>query len=298
MNYKNFKAGYVAIIGRPNAGKSTLLNSILDIKLSIVSYKPQTTRKRVLGILNEENLQVVFMDTPGMILPKYELQSQLMTYVGQSVSEADLIIAMFSMDKYHGKIQDFKHELEYIRQIKLPVLAVINKTDTVSKDQILPLIDQLAGTELFQAIIPISALKNDGIDTLKEEFSALLPYHPPFYDQETLTEHPERFFASEIIRESIFHYYKDEIPYSTEVFIDEFKERNQGKDYIRATIMVERDSQKQILIGKNGAALKKVGSNARKQLEKFLDRGVFLEIFVKVNPNWRNDKKKLKWLGY
>lgn len=296
--YKDFKSGYVAIIGRPNAGKSTLLNKLLDIKLSIVSYRPQTTRKRVLGILNEDKLQTIFYDTPGMIKPEYELHQHLMEYVHQSTKEADMVLALFAMDKFKNDGRDFLQELEYIKNIKIPVVAVINKTDLYSNEAVLPVIHYLDEQKCFSGIVPASALKNNGLDAIKEEFTKYLPYHPPYYDQEILTEQPERFFASEIIRETIFHKFRDEIPYSTEVSIEEFKERASGKDFIRANILVERESQKKIIVGKGGVALKDLGLRARKQLEKFLDRGVYLELFVKVNPNWRNDKNKLKWLGY
>ena len=296
--YKDFKSGYVAIIGRPNAGKSTLLNRLLDVKLSIVSYRPQTTRKRVLGILNEDKLQTVFFDTPGMIKPEYEMHKHLMEYVRKSTKEADMVMAMFAVDKFKGDGRDFLQELDYIKAIKIPVIAVINKIDQIKKGEILPIIEYLGKQECFKSIVPISALKNDGIEELKEEFKSYLPYHPPYYDQDVLTEQPERFFAAEIVRETIFLKYRDEIPYSTEVTIEEFKERPNGKTYIRANINVERESQKKILVGKGASALKDVGQRARKQLEKFLDRPVYLELFVKVNPNWRNDKNKLKWMGY
>lgn len=296
--YKDFKSGYVAIIGRPNAGKSTLLNRLLDIKLSIVSYRPQTTRKRVLGILNEDKLQTIFFDTPGMIKPEYEMHKHLMEYVHKSTKEADMVMAMFAVDKFKGDGRDFKQELDYIKEIKIPVVAVINKIDQVKKADILPMIEYLGNQDCFKSIVPISALKDEGITELKEEFKSYLPFHPPYYDQEVLTEQPERFFASEIVRETIFLKYRDEIPYSTEVTIEEFKERPNGKTYIRANINVERESQKKILVGKGASALKDVGQRARKQLEKFLDRPVYLELFVKVNPNWRNDKNKLKWMGY
>ena len=297
QNYSdNHKAGYVTIIGKPNAGKSTLLNQLLSFKLSIVSHKAQTTRKRVLGILSNDDSQAIFVDTPGLLKPQYDLQSEMMRFVIDSINDADLILLILDSRDFQKKPELPFENL--IRDIKKPILLLLNKIDLLDKSMLLPLIDQLNKLKIFKAILPISALKSDQIDHLRNEVSAYLPSHPPYYDPELLTEQPERFFVSELIREQLFIRYKDEIPYSTEVEVEEFKDRPTGKTYIRSIIYVERDSQKGIIIGKGGAALKKIGETSRKNIEEFLDRKIFLELFVKVLPNWRNDAKQLKRLGY
>ena len=297
QNYPDtYRTGYVTIIGKPNAGKSTLLNQLLSFKLSIVSHKAQTTRKRVLGILSDDDSQAIFVDTPGLLKPQYNLQSEMMRFVTDSVNDADLILFILDSREFQKKSEiPF---LNLISEIKKPVLLLLNKIDLVNTQLLLPLIKKLDETGLFKAIIPISALKSTEVDNLRKEVKEYLPIHPPFYDPELLTEQPERFFVSELIREQLFLRYKDEIPYSTEVEIEEFKDRDTGKTYIRAIIYVERDSQKGILIGKNGSALKKIGEVSRKNIETFLERKIFLELFVKVLPNWRNDSKQLKRLGY
>lgn len=297
MTETPFKCGYVAIIGRPNVGKSTLLNQILDIKLSIVTPKPQTTRKRVLGIHNDDDSQIIFLDTPGMIKPSYELHEKLMSYVEQSTDDADVVVLMVDPSKFRGD-GSFKNELQFLERVSCPKVAVINKIDTLNSLEVLPLIDFLNKTGQFTDIFPLSAIKGVNVAELMTCLKAAMPIHEPLYDPELLSEHPERFFVSELIRESIFRQFSEEIPYSTEVLIEEFKEREGRKDYIRAVIFVERQSQKGILIGKDGESLKKVGAKARQKVEEFLDRGVFLELFVKVKDNWRDNPNVLKQLGY
>lgn len=298
MRSENFKCGYIAIIGRPNVGKSTLLNQILDIKLSIVSPKAQTTRKRVLGILNSDSCQAIFLDTPGMIKPRYELQSKLMEYVNTAVEDADLIALLLEPDDFKETTNSYKNELEFISKLKQPKVAIINKIDSIDRLSSLPIIEYLNSTQIFDEIVPVSALKNIEIDSLVTTLIKKLPFHPPLYDPDILTEQPERFFVSEIIREHIFKQFKHEVPYSTEVVIDQFSERENRKDHIQASILVDRKSQKGILIGKAGANLKKLGSSARRDIEIFLDRPVFLELFVKVKENWRDNPMMLKHLGY
>ncbi|MCK4249964.1 GTPase Era [candidate division WOR-3 bacterium] len=287
------KSGYISIIGKPNVGKSTLLNRLLEIKLSIVSSKPQTTRKRILGILTEGDNQCYFLDTPGLIKPDYELQKLMVNQIKKAAKDADIII--WIVDPWF-KPEDFPDALLKSCQ-KKPLICVINKIDLVPKTKLLPVIDKLEKINIKE-IIPISALNGDGLVTLKKTLFRHLPEGPFLYPVDDISDSPERFFVAELIRERVFEFFKKEIPYSTCVVIDEFKEREKGKDYIRALIYVERKSQKGILIGKKGEALKKVGAEARKEIENFLGREVYLELWVKVKEKWRKDKKFLKELGY
>lgn len=285
MNLDQFKSGYVAIIGKPNVGKSTLLNSLLKYKLSIVTPKPQTTRHRILGILNGTNFQAIFIDTPGIIKPTYPLQKIMQKEVKTALEDADLVLLMIEPNDLPNDNEKWTIK----RLLKKPTILVINKVDTVDKRQLLPIIDEYSQIG-FNDIFPISALYNDGVDDLKKGIIENLPEGKPFYAQDQITERPERFFVAEIIREAIFSHYGEEIPYSTAVEIEEFKEREKAKDYIKAIIYTERDSQKAILIGKDGQALKKVGSIARKNIENFLGRPVYLELWVKVKEGWRHDE--------
>ncbi len=293
-----YRSGYVAIIGQPNVGKSTLLNQLLDFKLSIVSPKPQTTRRRVLGILNQDGAQIIFLDTPGLIEPKYELQSAMMKIADHAIQSADILLLMADVT--------LKSDFEFVRHlvtatlhdVPLPKILLLNKIDRVSKSDLLPMMEKYHRVNAFKEIIPVSALENDGTGLVTAALIRYLPEGEPFYPADALTEQPERFFVSEIIREKIFLNYGKEIPYSTDVQIEEFKTRADSKDFIRAVIFVERDSQKKILIGKKGEALKRIGETARKDIETFLDRKVFLELWVKVKTEWRRDKKMLKHLGY
>ncbi|APF17427.1 GTPase Era [Caldithrix abyssi] len=292
---ENFKSGYVAIIGLPNAGKSTLLNALLNIKLSIISAKPQTTRRRVLGILNKAEYQVVFIDTPGIIKPKYKLHTRMMEQVHTALQDADLLALIVDATEHKHPVEV---DLEAMNPKKKPALLLLNKVDLINKQDLLPLIDQYREFYPFEEIIPISALKRDGVDQVEQEIVKRLPQHPPFYPPDVLSDQPERFFVAEIIREKIFERFFQEVPYSTEVVVEEFKERPGSKDYIYAIIYVERPSQKGIIIGKKGEALKKIGEAARREIEEFLGRKIYLELRVKVNENWRYDERKLKRLGY
>jgi len=291
----DFKAGYAAIIGRPNSGKSTLLNAILNIKLSIISPRPQTTRRNVLGILNEDNLQVVFIDTPGLLKPRYELQKKMMEYVHSALQDADVFLIIVDVSEKTHPV-DLPFDLTLLKN--KPVLLILNKIDLLPKEQLLPLIELYAQWFKFKAIVPISAINQDGLTQLKSELSKWIPFSPPYYPPDILSDQPERFFVAEIIREKIFYLFQEEIPYSTEVIVEEFKERSEKLDYIYAVIYVERSSQKGILIGKQGQALKKIGTLARKDIEDFLGRKVFLELRVKVDENWRKSSIKLKRMGY
>jgi GTP-binding protein Era len=292
----NFKAGYVALIGRPNVGKSTLMNALLGQKLSIVTAKPQTTRHRVLGILSGNEYQVIFLDTPGLLIPRYKLQETMVKAARNAIEEADVLLFMIEPEE---KISQANRSiLTELTQTKKPVILTINKIDLIEKDKLLPIIENYSKSFDLASIIPISAIKADGLDKLKQLIIDNLSDGFPFYPPETITDQPERFFVAEIIREKIFQKYGEEIPYSTTVTIEEFKEREQGKDYVRAVIYVERDSQKGIIIGKQGAALKRVGQIARQDIELFLGRSVYLELFVKVKEKWRQNEGILKELGY
>jgi len=287
------KSGYISIIGKPNVGKSTLLNRLLKIKLSIVTAKPQTTRKRILGILTEGEYQCYFLDTPGVIDPSYALQEQMVKQIKKAITDADIIVWMINP---WFKPEDYP--ATFLKACKKkPVLCVINKIDLVQKGELLKVIDEVKELPVKE-IIPISALSGDGIEACKKNIFKYLHEGPFLYPEEDISDQPERFFVAELIREKVFTSFSKEIPYSTCVLIDEFKERERGKDFIRAIIYVERKSQKGILIGKNGEALKKVGEQARRAIEEFLGRGVYLELWVKVKEKWRKDRKFLKELGY
>lgn len=299
MESKNFRSGYVAIIGEPNVGKSTLMNALLDQKLSIVTAKPQTTRRKLLGILNDEDYQIIFIDTPGILKPKYLLHRVMVEDADSAIEDADLVL--FMIEATNPKLeQDSKADLilQRIRATQKPSFLVINKIDLVRKEQALPIIDHYSKLFRFKELIPISALYRDNVDDLIATLVRYLPESPPFFPPDELTDQPEKFFVGEIVREKVFEHYRDEIPYATEVEIVEFKERKGRKDFISAEIIVERQSQKGIIIGKAGAALKKVGERARKEIEEFLGRPVFLELHVKVKENWRKDEKWLRRLGY
>lgn len=287
------KAGYVVIIGKPNVGKSTLLNRLLDMKISAVTPKPQTTRNRILGILTEGENQACFIDTPGIIDPEYALQELMIKQLRTAIMDADVIISM--VDPW---LKDAKNYVEGRDLPKnTPRILVINKIDLVPKKTLLPLIADLENSGAC-AIIPVSALNGEGIDDLKRTIFKYLPEGEFLYPEDDVSDAPERFFVADLIREKIFEIFKKEVPYASCVLIDEFKEREKGKDFIRAIIYVERQSQKAIIIGKKGAALKSVGKKARREIETFLGKPVFLELWVKVKEKWRKNKKFLKELGY
>lgn len=292
---KPHRAGFVSIIGKPNVGKSTLMNALMGERLSIVTSKAQTTRHRILGILNGEDFQLVYSDTPGIIQPKYELHNAMMSFVYSSLEDADVVL--FVTDIYEK--YDEEPVVERLRKMQdTPIFLLVNKIDQADQAEV------EAKVEYWQQhlpnatrVLPISALEKFGTGELLDLVLEKLPIHPAYYPKDELTDKPERFFAAEMIREKIFKLYKKEVPYSCEVAIDEFKEDD---DIIRmrSTIYVERSSQKGIIIGQQGSALKKVGTWAREEMEKFFQKKVFLEIHVKVNENWRTDPKALSRFGY
>jgi len=296
VSEKKIKVGYVAIVGQPNVGKSTLLNNLLDFKVAAVTRKPQTTRHQIRGILNGEDHQIIFFDTPGLLEPKYKLQEAMRQAAFRSLKDADLVLFMVAAaeepDAFDTKL------LNEIHDFNSSIILLLNKMDIISKNQVLPVMEYFTQLGTLKSIMPISALKKEGLDSLKEEILSALPEGQPFYDKDQIMDHPERFLVSELIREKIFLRYGEEIPYATTVEIDEFKERKDGKDFIRAIIYVEKASQKGILIGKKGAALKEVGRTARQEIEHLLDRKVFLELWVKVKEKWRQDEKLLREFGY
>jgi GTP-binding protein Era len=287
------KAGYITILGRPNVGKSTVLNRLLGTKLSIVSKRPQTTRNRILGILTEGDCQCYFLDTPGLIQPRYALQNVLVDQIKKAVADADIILWVVDPSHKPGNEPD----ASFLDFTTRTVLCIINKIDLIPRSKILPLIDTLASYAVKE-IIPVSALTGEGFPELKRAIFSNLPEGPFLYPEEDISDKPVRFFVAEIIREKVFSMFREEIPYSTCVVIEDFREREEGKDFIRAVIYVERKSQRIILIGKKGATLKKVGEMSRKEIERFLERPVYLELWVKIKEKWRKNKAFLKDLGY
>ena len=295
-NEGTFRAGYAAIVGAPNAGKSTLMNSLLGQKLSIVSSKPQTTRHRIIGILSDKNFQIVFLDTPGLLEPKYALHSAMMGAADRAIRDADVVL--FIVDGSDTDEKELAPAFERLRNLSKPVILALNKIDLMNAASVKSRTETLSAKYAFRSVTSISALKGENTPSLIHAIATDLPEHPPYYPPDALTEHPEKFFVSEIIREKVFEQYRQEIPYSTSVDILEFTEEKGKKDIIRAEIYVERDSQKGIMIGKKGLALKALGENARKDIETFLGRRVYLELYVKVRDQWRNKDEWLKRLGY
>jgi GTP-binding protein Era len=287
------KAGFVSIIGKPNAGKSTLMNALVGEKMSIITPKAQTTRHRILGIVNTDDYQIVFSDTPGIIKPHYALQETMMHQVNGSLVDADLVLLVTDINEKY----DESDVLEKLQGSLAPLCVIINKIDKSDEETVKQKVDYWQEKLKPQAIFAVSALKDHNVLAVMNFVIEHLPEHPAYYEKDFLTDRNDRFFASEIIREKIFKIYEKEIPYSTEVIITAFKE---GAELYRISseIIVERDSQKNILIGKGGETLKKVGTYARKDMEEFFQKKVFLEMFIKVIPDWRSKKNYLKKFGY
>ena len=287
------KAGFVSIVGKPNAGKSTLMNALVGEKMSIITPKAQTTRHRILGIVNEPGYQIVFSDTPGVIKPKYGLQESMMGAVNESLVDADIILLVTDINERY----DEADVIEKLQGTLSPVAVIVNKIDASTQENVLARIEFWKETLNPKAVFAVSALHEHNVRAVMDFITDNLPEHPAYYEKDTLTDRNERFFVSEMIREKIFKLYQKEIPYSTEVIITSFKEE-ENINRISAEIIVERDSQKNILIGKSGEMLKKAGTYARKDIEEFLQKKVFLELFVKVIADWRNRKNYLKQFGY
>ena len=305
------KAGFVNIVGNPNVGKSTLMNQLVGERISIATFKAQTTRHRIMGIVNTDDVQIVFSDTPGVLKPNYKMQEMMLAFSESALADADVLLYVTDVIENPEKNMDF---LEKVQKMKIPVLLLINKIDELggqgakgkeqgtksqrnSQQRLADIVDRWHTLLPNAEILPISAKNKFGVDMLLKRIKELLPDSPPYFDKEQLTDKPARFFVSEIIREKILLYYDKEIPYSVEVSVDSFKEAEQRID-IHAVIYVERESQKGIIIGHQGVALKKVGQESRKALEKFFGKKINLETFVKVDKDWRNNQRELNNFGY
>ncbi len=293
---KEFRSGYVAIIGKPNVGKSTLLNSFLGQKLSIVTHKAQTTRNRITGILTEKDYQIIFLDTPGIFKPSYKLQQNMVRSALRAASEADVLLLMAEA---YAQPDEFEKEIfRKIKNLGKKSILALNKIDRVRKDTILPLIATYHEQFGIEEIIPISALRSAGVPELLEIIINALPAGGMYYPEDQISDLPERFFIAEMIREKVFLETQQEIPYSATVQTDEVKERKGGRLYIRATIYVERETQKGIVIGDKGRRLKKIGQSARIEIEKWMDAPVYLDLWVKVKRDWRDKDRELREFGY
>lgn len=288
------KSGFVNIVGNPNVGKSTLMNLLVGEKVSIITSKAQTTRHRILGIVNTDEYQIVYSDTPGVLRPNYKLQESMLNFSESALSDADVLLYMTDVVEKIDKNEEF---LKKVQGVEAPVLLLINKIDQTNQKELEALVLQWKELLPNAEIYPISALNKFNADVVKKRIIDLIPESPPYFEKDALTDRPARFFVTEIIREKILLYYQKEIPYSVEVVVEEFKEE---KDIIniRALIIVERDTQKGIVIGHQGAALKKLGTMARKDIERFFDKKVFLQIFVKVEKDWRSRDNILRQFGY
>ena len=288
------KAGFVNIVGNPNVGKSTLMNQLVGERISIATFKAQTTRHRIMGIVNTDDMQIVFSDTPGVLKPIYKMQEMMLSFSESALADADVLLYVTDTVESPEKNMDF---LDKVKKMTIPVLLLINKIDQSDQKALVGIVEKWHALLPNAEILPISAQNKFGIDILLKRIKELLPESPPYFEKDQLTDKPAKFFVSEIIREKILLYYDKEIPYSVEVRVESFKETETRID-IRAIIYVERDSQKGIIIGHQGVALKKIGSESRKTLEKFFDKHIFLETYVKVDKDWRSSQKELDSFGY
>lgn len=288
------KAGFVNIVGNPNVGKSTLMNQLIGERISIATFKAQTTRHRIMGIVNEEDAQIVFSDTPGVLKPNYKLQESMLAFSESALQDADVLLYVTDVVENPEKNQDF---LDKVKRMTIPVLLLINKIDQSDPKKLGDIVEKWHSLLPNAEILPISAKNKFGVDMLLKRIKELLPESPAFFDKDQLTDKPARFFVSEIIREKILLYYDKEIPYAVEVRVERFKE-DDTRIHINAVIYVERDSQKGIIIGHQGVALKKVNIESRKALEKFFGKKIFLETFVKVDKDWRSSQRELDAFGY
>ena len=288
------KAGFVNIVGNPNVGKSTLMNLLVGERISIATFKAQTTRHRIMGILNTDEMQIVFSDTPGVLKPNYKLQESMLNFSESALADADVLLYVTDVVEKPDKNIEF---IEKVRKMQVPILLLINKIDLSNQESLVKCVEEWHELIPQAEIIPISAISKFGVDVVMKRIKDLLPDSPPYFDKDQWTDKPARFFVTEIIREKILLYYDKEIPYAVEVVVEQFKEEEKSI-HINAVIYVERDSQKGIIIGKQGKALKKVSTEARKTLEKFFQKSIYLETFVKVDKDWRSSDKELKNFGY
>lgn len=289
-----FKSGFVNIVGNPNVGKSSLMNLFVGERISIATFKAQTTRHRIMGIINDADCQIVFSDTPGVLKPNYKLQESMLSFSESALSDADVLLYVTDPIEKVGKNEDF---LEKVKQMDVPVLVLINKIDLIDEPKLVELVGQWHALLPKAEIVPVSAKARFNVDAILKRIKELLPENPPYFEQDQLTDKPARFFVSEIVREKILLYYDKEIPYSVEVGVERFAE-DKKHIHINVVIYVERDSQKGIIIGHEGKALKKVMTEARKSLEHFFGKKIYLETFVKVDKDWRNSTKELNLFGY
>lgn len=295
MSEEGYKSGFVNLVGNPNVGKSTLMNKLVGDKISIITNKAQTTRHRIISIVNKPGVQVVYSDTPGVVDPAYKMQEQMLGFSKSALGDADVLLYVTDVIEEPKKHEAF---LADVRELQVPVLVLINKADLSTPEKLEELVEtwkSLLPNAL--EVLPVAALHGAGITYIAERVEALLPDSPPYFEEDALTDRPARFFVSEIIREKVFLYYQKEIPYATEVVVQEFKEE-ENLIRIAANIYVERESQKGILIGHKGAAIKKLGTMARQDIERFFDKKVFLQLFVKVEKEWRSSDKMLRNFGY
>ncbi len=288
------KAGFVNIVGNPNVGKSTLMNQLVGERISIATFKAQTTRHRIMGIVNTEDCQIVFSDTPGVLKPNYKMQEMMLAFSESALKDADILLYVTDVVENPEKNIDF---LDKVKQLPIPVILLINKIDESNQKELGTIVTKWHSLLPNAEILPISAKNKFGVELLMKRIKELLPESPAYFDKDQLTDKPAKFFVSEMIREKILLYYDKEIPYSVEVRVEQFKETNTSI-HINAVIYVERDSQKGIIIGHKGIALKKVSSEARKALEKFFDKKIYLETFVKVDKDWRSSQRELDSFGY
>ncbi len=288
------KAGFVNIVGNPNVGKSTLMNLLVGERVSIATFKAQTTRHRIMGILNTDDMQIVFSDTPGVLKPNYKLQESMLNFSRSALADADILLYVTDTVERADKNADF---MEKVRKMEVPVLVLINKIDLTDQENLVKLVEKWHEWLPDAEIIPISAKAKFNIDIVMKRIKDLLPDSPPYFGKDQWTDKPARFFVTEIIREKILLYYDKEIPYAVEVVVEQFRE-SVKHIHIHAVIYVERDSQKGIIIGREGKALKKVATEARRELERFFRKSIYLEVFVKVDKDWRSSEKELKNFGY
>ena len=288
------KAGFVNIVGNPNVGKSTLMNLLVGERISIATFKAQTTRHRIMGILNTDDAQIVFSDTPGVLKPNYKLQEAMLRFSRSALRDADVLLYVTDVVESPEKNSDF---IEEVRKLDVPILVLINKIDLTNQAELVKKVELWHEIIPEAEILPISATAKFNVDVVMKRVMELLPESPPYFEKDALTDKPARFFVTEIIREKILLHYDKEIPYVCEAVVEQFKE-DEGKIYIKALIYVERDSQKGIIIGHEGAALKRVATDARRELEKFFGKRIFLEIYVRVDKDWRNSDRQLRRFGY
>ncbi|MGF9963206.1 GTPase Era [Bacillus rhizoplanae] len=296
MNREGFKSGFVSIIGRPNVGKSTFLNRIIGQKIAIMSDKPQTTRNKIQGVYTENDAQVIFIDTPGIHKPKHKLGDFMVKMAQTTIKEVDIVLFMVNAEEGFGRGEEFI--IEKLQETKRPVFLVINKIDQVHPEELLGLIDKYRTLYDFAEIVPISALEGNNVEALIGAIKKYLPEGPQYYPEDQVTDHPERFIIAELIREKVLHLTREEVPHSVAVVIDAIQKREGGAIYVNATVIVERPSQKGIVIGKQGKLLKEIGKRARLDIESLLGSRVFLELWVKVQKDWRNKMSQLRDLGF